>query len=49
MSAVVADGEVGGHRVAGGLNDGSEESERTEAGGVGVKRRSHFLVHSRKQ
>jgi len=49
VGAVVAHGEVGGDGVAGGLYDGSEESEVTQTGGVGVERRANFLVHSRKQ
>lgn len=38
------DGEIGGEGVAGGLDDGSEEGEGAEAGGVGVEGGAHLLV-----
>lgn len=46
---VVADGEVGGERVARRLHDGSEEGERAEPGGVGVQSSTDFLVDTRQQ
>lgn len=49
VGAVVAGGQVRREGVAGGLDDGSEEGEGAEAGGRGVQRRAHLLVHRRKE
>lgn len=49
VGAVVAGGQVRGEGVAGGLDDGAEKGEGTEAGGRGVQRRAHLLVDRRKE
>ncbi|GER47616.1 DNA (cytosine-5)-methyltransferase 3A [Striga asiatica] len=49
VGPIVADGEVGGERVAGGLDDGSEEGEGAEASGVGVEGGADLLIDPRQQ
>lgn len=46
MGPVVVHGEVGGERVARRLDDGPEEREGAEAGGVGVEGGADLLVNA---
>lgn len=46
VGAVVADGEVGGDWVTDGLNNGPEESERTQTRRVGVQSRTNLSIHT---
>lgn len=49
VGPVVTGGEVGGERVASGLDNGSVECERAQSGRVSVQGCSDLLVHSRQQ
>lgn len=47
MSSVMADGQISSQGIASGLNDRSEESQRTETSRIGVQGGTDLFVDTR--